>query len=204
MCMIRAGQTYTHNTCAWSELDRHIHRTHVHDQSWTDIYKEHMCMIRAGQTYTQNTCAWSELDRHIHRTHVHDQSWTDSVIHCGKLFNTPSSWAQVRNTQYNSTYPEALYPDRLCISGKFVENYTKLTCLDVTGYRINYNTVLWPLELQIRRGRKVSTQVHTINSNSRTSNCQCSLFSKINPIIRIFCIFGSLAVPFNPDKWILL
>jgi len=34
-----------------------------------------------------------------------------------------------------------------------------------------------------------------------TSNCQCSLFSKKNPIIRIFCISGWLAVPINPDKW---
>ena len=27
-------------------------------------------------------------------------------------------------------------PDRLGPSGKFVENYTKLTCLEITGYRI--------------------------------------------------------------------
>jgi len=43
--------------------------------------------------------------------------------------------------------------------------------------------------------------VHTVNSNSRTSNCQCSLFSKQNPIIRIFYISGWLAVPIKPDKW---
>ena len=30
--------------------------------------------------------------------------------------------------------------------------------------------------------------------------CQCSLFSKKNPIIRILCISGWLAVPINPDK----
>jgi len=40
-------------------------------------------------------------------------------------------------------------------SGKFVENCTKLICLEITGYRIKYSTVLWLLELQIRRGRKV-------------------------------------------------
>jgi len=45
--------------------------------------------------------------------------------------------------------------DRLGPSDKFVENATKLTCLEITGYRIKYNTVLWLLELQIRRGRKV-------------------------------------------------
>jgi hypothetical protein len=44
--------------------------------------------------------------------------------------------------------------------------------------------------------------VHTVNSNSRTSNCQCNLFSiKKNPIIRICCIFERLAVPIEPDKW---
>ena len=32
-------------------------------------------------------------------------------------------------------------PDRLGSSSKFVENSTKLTCLEITGYRIKYNTV---------------------------------------------------------------
>jgi hypothetical protein len=76
------------------------------------------------------------------------------------------------------------YPDRLGPSHKFVENSTKLTCLEITGYRITYNTVLWLLELEIRPGRKVQTQVHTVNSNSRPSNCHCSLFSKKNVISR--------------------
>jgi len=58
----------------------------------------------------------------------------------------------------------------------------------------------WYLELHMRRGRKVYTQVHTVNSNSRTANCQCSLFSKKNPIIQIFCLSGWLAAPINPDK----
>ena len=92
------------------------------------------------------------------------------------------------------------YPDRLGPSAKFVENSTKLTCLKITDYRIRYSRVLWLLELQIGHGRKVSTQVRTVNSNSRTSNCQRSLFSKKNPIIRIFCLSGWLAVPLNPDK----
>jgi hypothetical protein len=47
------------------------------------------------------------------------------------------------------------YPDRLGPSGKFVENSTKLTCLEITGYRIKYKILLWLLELQIRRGLKV-------------------------------------------------
>ena len=88
--------------------------------------------------------------------------------------------------------------DLLGPSGKFVENSTKLTCLEITSYQIKYSTVLWLLQLQISRGRKVETQVHTVNSNSRTSNCKCGLFSKKCSIIRIFCISGWLAVPINP------
>jgi hypothetical protein len=39
--------------------------------------------------------------------------------------------------------------------GQFVENSTKLTSLEFTGYRIEHSSVLWLLELQIRRSRKV-------------------------------------------------
>ena len=49
----------------------------------------------------------------------------------------------------------ANYTDRLGPSGKSVENSTQLTSLEITGYRIKYSTVLWLLEPQIRRGRKV-------------------------------------------------
>jgi hypothetical protein len=75
-------------------------------------------------------------------------------------------------------------------------------CLEITGYRIKYSTVLRPLELYIRNGRKVYTQVHCVNSNSRSSNCQCSLYSKKNPVIRIFCLSGWLAIQVVQDKWI--
>ena len=91
-------------------------------------------------------------------------------------------------------------PDRLRPSGKFIENSTKLTCPEITGYRIKYSTAFWLLELQIRRGRNVYTQVHTVYSNSRTSNWQCILFSEKNLIIRIFWISGWLAAPINPGK----
>ena len=40
-------------------------------------------------------------------------------------------------------------------NGKFVENSTILTYLEIVSYRIKYSTVLWLLELKIRRGRKV-------------------------------------------------
>jgi hypothetical protein len=49
----------------------------------------------------------------------------------------------------------ANYPDRLRPCGIFVENSTKLTCLEITGYRIRYSTVLWFLEFQMKRGRKL-------------------------------------------------
>jgi hypothetical protein len=51
------------------------------------------------------------------------------------------------------------YTDRLGPSGIFLANSTKPTCLEITTYRITYSTVLWLLELQIRRGRNVYTQV---------------------------------------------
>jgi hypothetical protein len=47
------------------------------------------------------------------------------------------------------------YPDRLGPSAKFVENSTKITCLEITSYRIKYNKVLWLLEIEIRRGQKL-------------------------------------------------
>jgi hypothetical protein len=47
----------------------------------------------------------------------------------------------------------------------------------------------------------IYTSVHTVRSNSRTSNCQCSLFSKKSPIFRILWLSGQLAAPINKDKW---
>jgi len=94
----------------------------------------------------------------------------------------------------------ANYLDGLDPSGKYINKSKKGTCLEITGYRVKYSTVLWLLQLQIRRGRKVQVQVRTVNSNSRNSDCQCSLFSKKKPIIRIFCVSGWFAVPMNPDK----
>ena len=41
----------------------------------------------------------------------------------------------------------ANYPGLLCNSRKFVENSTKLTSLEVTGYQIKYSIVLWLVEL---------------------------------------------------------
>ena len=104
----------------------------------------------------------------------------------------------------NSTYPEADQPEQLGPSGKFFKNSTKLTCLEITGNKIKYSTVVWFLVLQIWCGQKVQLQVHTVNSNSRTSNCQCSLFSKINPIIWILCKSGWLAPQLIQASGVLL
>jgi len=92
------------------------------------------------------------------------------------IYTVHYTYLVIFNLRYNSTYPDVGYPDWLGPSGKFVENSTKVTCLDISGYRIKYSAVLWLLEFHIRRGQKVQTQVHTVNSNSRTSDCQCGLF----------------------------
>jgi hypothetical protein len=44
---------------------------------------------------------------------------------------------------------KANYPDKHGPWGTFIHNSTKLTCLEITGYRIKYSTVLWFLELPI-------------------------------------------------------
>ena len=38
-----------------------------------------------------------------------------------------------------------IFRNGLALGGKFVENSTKLTCLEIAGYRINYSTALWLL-----------------------------------------------------------
>ena len=54
--------------------------------------------------------------------------------------------------QQNCTYPEAGHPDQFGPTSKSVENPTKLTGLEITGYRVKYSTALLFVELQIRRG----------------------------------------------------
>ena len=68
--------------------------------------------------------------------------------------------------QYNSTYPDAGYPDRQLSGsasqfGKFVDNCTKLTSLEITGYRIQYSVMASRTSNQAW-----STQVHIVNSES--------------------------------------
>jgi len=52
-------------------------------------------------------------------------------------------------------YPDRQLDESACPFGKNVENFTKITCIEITGYRIKYSTVLWLLEFQIKSGRKV-------------------------------------------------
>ena len=84
----------------------------------------------------------------------------------------------MQDLQQNSIYSDAGYPNQFGPSGKFVENSIKVTCLEISIYRIQYSTALWLLEAPVRRGRQVYIQVYIVYSNSRISNCQCSIFSK--------------------------
>jgi hypothetical protein len=63
---------------------------------------------------------------------------------------------------------DAGYPDRQGHSDKSVGKSTKQTCPEITGYRTKYSTVLWFIQLQIRRRRKVETQ-KVKHKYSRTS-----------------------------------
>jgi len=51
------------------------------------------------------------------------------------------------------------------------------------------------------KSRYVTYLLNFPRSKSRNSNCQCTLFSKKNPIIRTFCISVWLPVPINTDGW---
>jgi hypothetical protein len=53
-----------------------------------------------------------------------------------------SLWHLNYSIYNNCPYPDDGYPDRLDPSGNFIEISTKLTCLEITGYRIEYSTML--------------------------------------------------------------
>jgi hypothetical protein len=108
-------------------------------------------------------------------------------------------YADITNYSRNPCFWFANYPDPLGPASTFIDNYTKKIYLEITGYQITYSTVLWFLELQIRCGQNDETQIHTVNSNSQTSNCQCSQFSNKSPIIWIFCTSARLTIPINLD-----
>ena len=89
---------------------------------------------------------------------------TSTLILTFNICGCSTCWAIVRSAFYTysrtpiilkSVIRLANYPDRLGPSGSFVENSTKLTCHEITGYRIKYSTVLWLIELHNRSGRNV-------------------------------------------------
>ena len=118
----------------------------------------------------------------------------------------------IRNTNYpdrhlsgSTIIPITIYPDHQLSGSPIIRitNYPDhqltgsawncgkicraLTCLEITGYRINYNTVSWFVDPQTGRGRTFQMRLRTvINNSSRNSNCHCKLFSDKNPIIRVF------------------
>jgi len=78
------------------------------------------------------------------------------LTQCGELFLAPlnSTPPSRKHFVYYSRSPLirnlvvriANYPVRVGISGKFVSDSIQITCLEITGYRIKYITVLWLLE----------------------------------------------------------
>jgi len=93
----------------------------------------------------------------------------------------------------------ANYLDRLGASGKFVENSKKQTCLYIIGYAIQYSAMLMASRTSNQVWSKSLDAGTCCKCSSQTSSCQCSLFSKESPVVRIFCISGWLAIPFIPD-----
>jgi hypothetical protein len=63
------------------------------------------------------------------------------------------------------------FPDRT--------NMQQIIAVNSSSRTTSFST--FEVELAIRHHQKVQMQVHIANSNSKTSNCQCSLFSIKNP-----------------------
>jgi hypothetical protein len=128
---------------------------------WSRNLKNEEATTRVGSQRHRKKCVYKYIYIYTH-THARTHTHTHIVLHLSgrRLFGS----------------------DRLDPSGKSVENSTKLSCLIIADYRIKYSTVLWLLVLQIRRSTKFYTKIQTWNSDSRTSGCQCSLFSKKHPI----------------------
>ena len=90
-----------------------------------------------------------------------------SVI-CREFYKTDLPWNYqlLDQVQYNimdslmrmQVIQIANYPVRLGPSGKFVENSTKLTYLEISGYWIKYSTVLWLLLCERKSSRSPITQ----------------------------------------------
>jgi len=108
---------------------------------------------------------------------------------------------------WTANYPEAGYPDRQLSGSTWPLGWS---CRELYKTNLPWNYRLSDQVQYSVMASRISNQarskswnaVCTVNCNCRTSNCQCGLFSKKNPIIRIFYISGRLTVPINPNKWI--
>jgi hypothetical protein len=135
---------------------------------------------------------------------VHSRALHHTVHHCiPTQINTPRTANSKQQTagsihtaptrpayriQQNSGYPDAGYPDRLGLSGTFVENSTKPSCLAITGCRPSA-VQCCGLPSAVR-----GSDLCSPHSNSRTANCQCGQSANKNPIILVFCTSKWLVV----------
>jgi hypothetical protein len=67
---------------------------------------------------------------------------------------------------------------------KFVENFTKIPCPETTGFSVHVQYSVKATSTSNQAWSKGLDALHTVNSNKRTSNCQCSLL-KIYIYIRM-------------------
>jgi len=83
--------------------------------------------------------------RQVRRTSCPPPQKKDSRATCTPTASKYSKTPLIRKLVIQN----ANYQDRPGLSGKFMENSTTLTALDITGYRIKYSTLLRLLEFQI-------------------------------------------------------
>jgi len=165
------------------------------------MYWSHYAPLKCRETFTQ----WHSI------TSVKTWILSNTAIYIYiYIYIYKTAWSMVSQTanKYNSTpliqmlvIHIANYTYWLGPACKFVENSTQQTCLQNywLSDQVQYSVMASRTSCQV--WSKVLIQVCTLNSNRRNSNCKCSLFSKKNPIIQIFCISRWLTVSINPDKW---
>ena len=112
-------------------------------------------VIMVANTTDQNTPIHEGVYLVMHTSHTKRPPFMCVTRYTPRNIGVLSVHSLTVSIQWNSTDPDAGYPDPFGPSGKSVENPTKLTCLEITGYQIKYSTALWLVELQIRRARKV-------------------------------------------------
>jgi hypothetical protein len=135
--------------CMCTDTNKHLSHTTL------CCYKtNHSYMFRLTRSQLQVVHSETvRLSLHI-IVYILKKVFTAETCSCGFVLRIKSCTAELRlSGRWLSGSP--IIRVSLARSGKFVENSTKLTCLEITGYRIKCSTVLWLIELQIRRGREV-------------------------------------------------